>query len=196
MLQASPRLFPLLLVALLAAITFGLESLIGWLAISPPPNSPNTEAYRIEDFRASEFGIDGQLIQRLDGKAIWQFPQQNVVYFTAPHYRRFEQGKLVGELTAEQARYHTEQKTAEFNGATRLVRHVHAGRPEAILETQALEVDVEKRVARSKQQSVFRQAGSTVESAGFIYHDATGQVSLSSRPQSRVKIIHEPKPSP
>ena len=84
------KLFPLVLLALLAGLTFWLQSLTDWLSASVS-HDKRAEApdYVVEGFTATVFDAQGQVKQHLSGQQAWQQPNDPTIHLLRPHLRQY-----------------------------------------------------------------------------------------------------------
>lgn len=184
----APRLFPVILAALLALLTFWLDYLIALLPIGNQPKHTDTVEYRVSDYTGTVFDTDGKLKQRVIGKDMWQFPDSKELHFRDARFELFDAGRPSGDIVAKTARYNTDSKLAWFDDKTRLTRQPTPTRPDvATLDTTRLTVDTDKHLASSPADSLFQEGKTVVRATGFDYNDNTKQLKL----HSRVRMTHE-----
>lgn len=182
------KLFPLVLLALLAGLTFWLQSLTDWLSASVS-HDKRAEApdYVVEGFTATVFDTQGQVKQHLSGQQAWQQPNDPTIYLLRPHLRQYAGAVLQMEIIGDNGRYNPKTRISQFPGQVTVLRY-SPGQDTAKLVSSQLTIDTEQRTARSPALSVLSRGPSVVRSTGFTYNDVTQQVKLL----SKVKVTHVP----
>ena len=182
------KLFPMVLLALLAGLTFWLQSLTDWLSASVS-HDKRAEApdYVVEGFTATVFDAQGQVKQHLSGQQAWQQPNDPTIHLLRPHLRQYAGAVLQMEIIGDNGRYNPKTRISQFPGQVTVLRY-NPGQDTAKLVSSQLTIDTEQRTARSPALSVLSRGPSVVRSTGFTYNDVTQQVKLL----SKVKVTHVP----
>ncbi|MBV8048653.1 MAG: LPS export ABC transporter periplasmic protein LptC [Paludibacterium sp.] len=173
------RLFPIALVLLMALLTIWLDqvSKLGSFGRDLDPSRPE---FVSEEVDATRFDIQGRVEQRMVADKLWQYPNQNDLYFANGTIDLFRDGQQDYMLSAESGRYNTQTRIAFFDRKAHLLKPAAAGQPEVTLDSSAMTVDTARRYASSKQPTIIHYGDSVANATGFNYDYNAGVVNLLS----------------
>lgn len=179
MIHRANRLFPVVLILLMALMTLWLDqvSRLGNFGRELDPDKPE---YVSEQVTATRFDKQGRIEQRLIADRLWQYPQQHDLFFDNAFVRVFQLGALDYAVTAETGHYNTKSKQAFFDRHVHMMKPAGAAQPETTLDTTAMSLDSVKRVASSQMPVTIHYGNSTANSTGFNYDYTAGTVNLLS----------------
>lgn len=177
-----PRLFPLLLVVLLALLTIALDRVTRESGVSAAIDNSQPE-YTVEDFTATRFNAQGLPQDRLRANKMWQYPNAKDIEFEQPFLTSFKDGQLNYTVAGEVGRYNNSSGMAWFDQKVQLV-DPQPGKPPLQIDTRALTVNLNDSVARSPAAVTVTEGDSVVRAIGFVYEQSKGLLSL----QSKVRI--------
>ncbi|TDR81606.1 LPS export ABC transporter periplasmic protein LptC [Paludibacterium purpuratum] len=175
----SARLFPIALVALMALLTIWLDqvSKLGSFGRELDPSRPE---YVSEHVLSTRFDTQGRVQQRMVADKLWQYPNQNDLYFVKTTIDVFQTGQPDYTLVAETGRYNTRTRVAYFDHKAHLQKPPAAGQPAMTLDSSAMTVDTVRRYASSAMPTTVHYGNSVANSTGFNYDYKTGVVNLLS----------------
>lgn len=187
----AARLFPLSLVALMAGISFWLDS-VSRIDEAEKPLDPNKPEYVAEGVTAKRFDAQGFLQEHMVAKKIWQFPNNDNIYLDTPDIDVYELGILKYQLESKTGRYNNETKKAYFEKEVVMKKQPEAAHPEVQIVTSKLHVDTATGVAESKEKVDFSYGDSTGSAVGFLYNQKTGFLNLNSRVSATYEVPKQP----
>ncbi|MCC7081608.1 MAG: LPS export ABC transporter periplasmic protein LptC [Burkholderiales bacterium] len=159
--------FPLLLVSVLAALTFWLERLVQAPA---PPRDGSTRHdpdYIVEDFVAVRMGPDGLRLHQLEAHRMLHYPDDDSTHLEAPRLIKYENEKVALTITAKRARVSSEGKTVDFYDDVKAVRAPTPTQDEMVLTTDHLHVVPDDDYARTASPVTIVEANSKVTAVGL-----------------------------
>jgi lipopolysaccharide export system protein LptC len=179
MIHRANRLFPVVLVIVMALMTLWLDqvSRLGSFGRELDPAKPE---YVSEQVIATRFDPQGRVEQRLVADRLWQYPKQHDLHFNNGFLQVFQGPTLDYAVNAETGHFNTQSKQAFFDRHVHLRKPASAQQPETTLDTSAMSLDTVKRYASSQMPVAVHYGNSTANSTGFNYDYSTGIVNLLS----------------
>jgi len=173
-------LFPVALVAMLAALTFWLERLVEGPDGPLVPRDPGTPDFVIDNLKATKMSPDG--------RAEYSLAAEKMVHFPALDLTEVEQPRLVQWRTdAPPVRVSAVRGTVSGNGKELhlhddvvILRESAPGRGELRVETSYLEVIPDAEIARTPEHVVITQDGSRLEGVGMEFNNKARELELRS----------------
>jgi lipopolysaccharide export system protein LptC len=172
--------FPLLLVTLLAALTFWLERLVQAPA---PPRDGSTRHdpdYMVENFVAVRMGPDGLRLHELQAERMVHYPDDDSTHLEAPRLLKYESEKVALSITAKRAHVSSEGETVDFEDDVRAVRSATPTQSELVLTTDRLHVVPDDDYARTDSPVTIVDANTKVTAVGLELIDKAKVVRLLS----------------
>ncbi len=165
--------FPLLLVAVLAALTFWLEHVV------QPPAAPNDGStrhdpdYIVENFVAVRMGPDGMRLHQLEADRMLHYPDDDSTHLDAPRLVKFDHEAITLSITSRTARVSSEGETVDFQDDVRAVRTATPTQSELVLSTDFLHVVPDKDYARTDRPVTIVDANTQVTAVGLeLFNEA------------------------
>lgn len=177
MMARTNRLFPVILVLLMALLTIWLDQIsrLGQFGRDLNPAKPE---FVSEKVTATRFDAQGRVQQRLTADKLWQYPNQHNMFFEQGDVHVFQQGALDYRVRARTGWYNTRSKQAYFDQDANLFKPATGTQPEVEILTSALSLDTVKRYASSPRPSTMHYGKSVANSVGFNYDYNSGVVNL------------------
>jgi lipopolysaccharide export system protein LptC len=179
MIARSNRLFPIILVLLMALMTLWLDQ-ISRLGSFGRDLNPSKPEYVSETVTATRFDQQGRILQRLTADKLWQFPNKNDLYFENGDVHVYQQGALDYSIQGRSGYYNTRSRQAYFDSVAHLFKPATGTQPEIDILTSKLSVDTVKRYASAPSPTTMRYGKSVANSVGFNYDYNSGVVNLLS----------------
>lgn len=163
--QRSATLFPLLLVGLLAGLSY-------WLALASRVPTPTLDGkprhdpdYIVTQFEVRRFDPQGQLQHTIVAAQMRHYPGDDSAIVSAPHitYHRDPPTSIM----AHEARIDSDGEHVQLFGDVRLTRGSLDGKPEIVLTTSRLDVWPTTEVARSNEPVTIAQGLSEIRGSGL-----------------------------
>lgn len=172
--------FPLVLLAVLAALTFWLQRIV-----QPPPPASDATArhdpdYIVENFVAVRMGPDGLRLQQLEANRMLHYPDDDSTHLEEPRLYRFENDQVQLSITARHALVSSEGKTVDFDSEVRAVRAATPSHSELVLTTDFLHVVPDEDYARTDRPVKIVDANTQVTAVGLELNNKTKVVKLLS----------------
>jgi len=168
-------LFPLVLVGLLAGLTYWLD-----MASRPPATEDGRQRREpdtlIDTFEVRRFGPEGALQHTLRARQLHHYPGNDSSVVLAPEltYHRMP----VTRVTAREARIDGDGKRVELVDDVRITRGAMRGKPETVLTTTHLEIWPDDEIAANRAPVLIVQGESQVRGIGMHANNQTGEYVL------------------
>jgi lipopolysaccharide export system protein LptC len=168
-------LFPLLLLGLLAALTFWLQRTTNFddpLSRAKARHDPDSF---IEHFTVQRFDMSGDLKNFLVADRLVHFPDDDSTEVMQPALTVYE-GAMPTRITARRAWLSHEGKEIHLMDGVQLTHQSDSGRPDTILETARMTAYPDEETAHSDDPVKITQGRSVVVGTGMDYN---GKLSTS-----------------
>ena len=186
-------LFPLVLLAVLAAVTFWLDRVIR------PPENPGASAVRhdpdyiVDGLSAVRMDEQGRVKHTLRAQKMTHFPENDVTVLVQPRFVTYGEGRAPVTVTSRDAHMSGNGDNVYFENDVRVVRAPIANQTELVLETSYLHVIPDDNIAKTNRPVTIRNAAAVVNASGLELNSETRVLKL----QGRVKgIYHRTGPGP
>ncbi|MBA3031895.1 MAG: LPS export ABC transporter periplasmic protein LptC [Gammaproteobacteria bacterium] len=207
----TATLFPLIIVGLLAGMTFWLEQAARPLAITDDGKSRHDPDYIIENFEVRRFDPEGALQHTLRAEIMRHYPDDDSTVIGSPHLTFHRQPPTL--ITAREARLDGEGKHVQLIDDVRVRRNGLGGNPDSVLTTARLDAFPDDELATSDVPVTIEQGRSNISGGGLsadnktsiyvlegpvygIFHRATGRTSAATQLPAAEKPESKPKPKP
>lgn len=158
------RLFPLVLLVLLAALSFWLERATRVEGGTRGGKVRHDPDYIVEQLRLRRFASDGRLQHTLDAQSMRHFPDDDSTEVAQPRVQ-FRKDR-VAELAADTAWLSRDGKEVRLSGNVSYRRRGARGEPDTTIATAELLVLPEDEQARSDTQVTITQGNSVIVGTG------------------------------
>jgi lipopolysaccharide export system protein LptC len=179
MMHRANRLFPIVLVVLMALMTLWLDQISQVGAFGQDLN-PDRPEYTSEHVVATRFDTQGRIEQRMEATRMWQYPQQHDMFFDNGVVNVYRNSALDYMLTAETGHYNTESKQAFFDRRVHMLKPATAQQQATTVDTTAMSMDTVKRFASSQMPVTIHYGNSVATGTGFNYDYNAGLFNLLS----------------
>jgi len=183
---------PLVALAVLAGLTLWLER------VFQPPQVPrdsvtrNDPDYIVTGLSAVKMDAGGQVRHVLTAQKMTHFPRDDSTELLAPKFVSHEDRGVPVTITALRAWVSADGEQIQFRDTVRVVRAAHGNRGELVMETEYLEVDPDRHIARTDQAVRIRDTHTVVDAIGLELNSDTRVLTLLSRVRG---TYHDPKSS-
>ena len=172
-------LFPLLLLSMLALLTFWINKTV---QPSPPKidgSSRHDPDYIMSNFVTKQTDINGNLHFQLAAVEMRHFPDDDSTYLQRPRYTQFTIGKAPTQVEALRGIVSADGEKVELFGNVKITRPAFAGKGESTLDTDHLNIFPSQDIVRTESPVIIRQAPKTVVyGTGMLYEKKLGTVTL------------------
>lgn len=159
--------FPLLLVALLAAMSYWLERAVQGPAAPRDGSTRHDPDYIVQDFVVRQLGPDGIALHQLDAKRMLHYPDDDSTHLEQPTLQRYTQGKLTMKISAHRAQVSSEGKTVDFHDEVKAIRLATETSSELTMTTDHLHVIPDDDFASTKRPVKIVDANTQVTAVGL-----------------------------
>jgi lipopolysaccharide export system protein LptC len=172
---------PLILVALLAALTFWLELMVHSrprAAGGPPRHEPD---YIVEQLSAVSMNEKGAASYTLTAVKMMHYPDDDTTILATPKFVSYGTAKSPVTITASEAVVSSNGQHVYFQDDVRVTRAAYASYSELLVRTDFLHVIPDQNIARTDRAVTITDAQATVTAIGFELNNETRVMKLNSR---------------
>lgn len=203
----TAAIFPLLIVGLLAGMTFWLDQASRQPSATDDGKSRHDPDYIIEDFEVRRFDTEGALQHTLHATTMLHYPADDSTVIISPHLTYHRQPPTL--VTAREARLDSKGKHVQLIDDVRITRGSLDDKPATVLTTARLDAFPDDELATSTVPVTIVQGISSISGGGLsannktsiyvldgpvygIFHRAAGKAPGAAKPAALAK----PKPKP
>jgi lipopolysaccharide export system protein LptC len=173
--------FPLLLLALLAALTFWIDRTVG-----PPTPTPDGTTRHDPDFMAEKlFAIrmtpGGQIKHTLFAEKMVHYPDDDTTHLASPVFTSYATANSPVTITAKQGLVSSEGENVYFTDNVRAARAPYDNKSELVVRTSYLHIVPDDNIAKTDQPVTISDANITVDAIGLELNNETRILKLHSR---------------
>jgi lipopolysaccharide export system protein LptC len=183
---------PLLLIGVLAALTFWLDR-----TMQPPPRdsggaSRHDPDYIVEKLTAVRMSETGAASYTLSAAKLLHYPDDDTTELTAPRLVSYRSTKAPVTITASEALVSADGEHVYFRDDVRVTRAAYAGYSELVMRTAFLHVIPEDNIARTDRPVTITDAATVVTAVGLELNSETHVIKLL----SKVRGTYDPGKAP
>lgn len=180
----SANLLPLILLTLLAALTFWLEraSRVDGNGNDKMRHDPD---FVVDNFTLRRFKLDGSLQHSLIAKKMLHYPDDDSTSVIDPALTFFGHAQPT-RLSAQQARISKDGKQVRLSRDVRVVREASAEHPELLVTTAEMVVYPDDEIARSSVPVSITQGRSVIIGSGMEVDNRTNTYTLMGPAQGTI----------
>ncbi len=183
---------PLLVAAMLAALTFWLEQFAQPPARNLMGGSRNDPDYMVENLTAVSLNETGTASYTLAAAKMMHYPDGDTTLLTTPKLVSYGSAKAPVTITAREAVVSANGQHVYFQDDVRVTRAAHGAYSELVVRTAFLHVIPDDNVAKTDRQVTVSDAATTVTAVGFELNNETRVIKLL----SQVRGTYDPGRSP
>ncbi len=184
---------PLILLALLASMSFWLDHKVQPQARRPDGSTRHDPDFMIEGFSAVKMNPDGTRRYALAAKNLIHYPDDNSTELTLPRLVYFDYERAPVTVRSETAESMQGGDNVYFHGNVQIIRSAFGTNAELGIFTSYLHVIPDKDLAKTDKPVRMVEGPSTANSVGLEFNNATHEIKLL----SEVKASYAaPKRSP
>lgn len=170
--RSSPSLFPLLLLGLLAGMTYWLELTSRDSGSGRDGRLRHDPDYLVEDFVIRRYGPDGNLQHTLHAALMKHFPDDDSTVVSKPSLIYHRQPPT--HVSAREALIDGKGEHIQLREEVRVTRAGLAGKADTVLLTSRLDAYPEEEFARNDEPVTITQGLSQVTGSGMQANNKTG----------------------
>lgn len=187
----SSIIFPLIVLGVLAFVTFWIDSTVKSNAPKVDGSNRHDVDYFVENFVTTKTDVNGNLRNMLAAVEMRHYPDDNTTELIRPRLTQYGDNKPYIQIEAQRGFVSANGETVEFKDNVVIVRQAFEDRGEMRLTTDYLKVLPKSEFASTTSDVVITQAPKTViHGTGMVYDKAQKNFTL----QQRVRVHYE-KPS-
>jgi lipopolysaccharide export system protein LptC len=180
-------LFPVLLLMLLAALTFWLDR-----AVQPPGGQGPGEVkhdpdYIVNGLTAVRMDSNGRIQHTLNARMMTHYPDDDVTVLVAPKLVTYAENRAPVTVTSRDAHMSGNGEDVYFENDVRVVRAPIANQSELVLETNYLHVIPDDNIAKTDRPVTIRNGAGVVTASGLELNSETRVLNL----YGRVKAVFD-----
>jgi lipopolysaccharide export system protein LptC len=171
---------PLILVALLATMSFWLDRKVQPPAHRPDGTTRHDPDFIVEGFSAVKMNPDGTRRYALAAKRMVHFPDDNSTQLELPRLVYFDYQRAPVTIRSETAEAVQGGDDVFFRGDVQIIRAAYASNAELGVFTSFLHVIPDKDLAKTDKPVRMVEGNSTASSVGLEFNNATREIKLLS----------------
>lgn len=187
MINRLPSWFPLVLLILLATLTYWLDQ-----AVQPPPpardgSSRHDPDYVVENFSAVQMGRDGTPRYTLTAKKMLHYPDDDTTHLEHPRFVNTEPAKPSLRVKADQAKLSSDGENVYLTGNVVVLREAEDNRGGTTIATSFLHIIPDDGILKTDKAVTITGSRAVINAVGMELNNHTRIIQLL----SRVKIVHD-----
>ena len=179
---------PLILLAMLATMSFWLDRKVQPQAHAPDGSTRHDPDFIVEGFSAVKMNPDGTRRYALAAKRMVHFPDDNSTQLELPRLVYFDYQRAPVTIHSETAESVQGGDDVFFRGDVQIIRSAYAGNAELGIFTSFLHVIPDRDLAETDKPVRMVEGSSTASSVGLEFNNLTREIKLL----SEVKASYEP----
>lgn len=175
----SAIFFPLILLLLLAVITFWINKTVQPSVPKIDGSSRHDPDYIMSNFVTTQTDIKGDLRYKLAAAEMRHFPDDDTTQLQRPRYTQFAVGKPYTQVEGLRGYVSSDGEEVQLVDNVKVTRQAFAGKGEMTVETDYLNIRPNDELVTTESPVVIRQAPKTVIYAtGMVYEKKKRTVTL------------------
>ena len=184
----SPIIFPLMVLGVLAFITFWIDSTVKLGLPKMDGSNRHDVDYFVENFVTTKTDLNGNLHNMLAATEMRHYPDNDTTELLRPRYTQFGENKPYTQIEAQKGFVSPNGEEVEFKGNVIIIRQAFEGRGEMRLKTDYLKILPKTEYASTASDVEITQDPKTViHGTGMIYDKNQQDFTL----QKRVRVHYE-----
>ena len=179
---------PLILVALLATMSFWLDRKVQPSAHRPDGSTRHDPDFIVEGFSAVKMNPDGTRRYALAAKRMVHFPDENSTQLELPRLVYFDYQRAPVTIRSETAESEQGGDDVFFRGDVQIIRSAYASNAELGVFTSFLHVIPDKDLATTDKPVRMVEGNSTASSVGLEFNNVTREIKLLSEVKASYAI--------
>lgn len=185
MTQRLTTWFPLVLLAMVAAVTVWLDR-----QVQPPESNASARTrhdpdYIVDNFTVTRVGPDGAVRYRLNARRMQHYPDDDTTLLDAPRLVNYRGGNVTVTATAKTATLSSHGDNAYLNDDVRLVRSAYGKRSELVVQTTWLHIIPDDGIAKTDRPVRIQDATTLITSNGLEFNNETRIIKFLSNVRGR-----------
>jgi lipopolysaccharide export system protein LptC len=183
---------PLLMVAMLAALTYWLDQIAQPAPIASDKASRHDPDYIVHMLSAVSMNETGATAYTLSADRMLHYPDDDTTLMTQPRLVSYSSEKPPVTITSNQAVVSSNGEHVHFRDNVRVTRAAHGKNTEMVMRTAYLHVIPDDKIAKTDRPVTITDAATTVTAVGLGFNSETHVMKLF----SNVRGTYEPNNAP
>lgn len=171
----SAYIFPLVLLSLMALLTFWISRSVQPTAAKLDGSSRHDPDYIVNNFVTTQTDINGDLRYKLAAIEMKHFPDDDTTNLQRPRYTQFAIGKPYTQVQGLRGYVSSNGDVVEVMDNVKVVRQAFEEKGEMTVETDYLKIRPNDDIVETPSPVVIKQAPKTVIYATGMYYDKRNQ---------------------
>lgn len=166
----STVLFPLIVLAILAFISFWIESTVKSPLHRSKASLRHDPDYYLENFVTTKTDIRGNLRSMLAATVMQHYPDNDSTYLTRPRFTQFTNNLPYTQIEGQKGKISSNGEEVEFTKNVVVFRRALANKPEMRLATDYLKIYAKQEIATTNSPVLITQGNKTIiRGTGMLY---------------------------
>jgi len=187
----SGRLFPVVLMVLLAAITFWLERIVQIGDVNPKGPKRHEPDYTVDDFTLTQTSKEGAPDTTLTARRMVHFADDETTELESPRLVEHKKDDPPVEIVARLGKIDREGNVVQLIDDVVATRAATADRPPMRMTTRFLEVHIPEEIGTTPEKVLITQGQTTLDGIGMVFRNKTREFELHS--QVHGTFVREPR---
>jgi lipopolysaccharide export system protein LptC len=174
------NLFPLALMALLAALTYWLDRLVQSPAAAPNALLRHDPDYIVDNLLATRMDVNGRIKNTLFAVKLVHFPDDDTTELAAPRFISYAKSAPV-TITSKTGLVSSNGENVYFKDNVRVVRAPYGEKSEMVVNTDYLHVLPDDNIAKTDRAVTITDANMVVNAVGMEMNSETRIMLLNAR---------------
>ena len=171
-------LFPLVLLVLLAALTYWLDRAVQMPVASPEKQLLHDPDFMVEKLLATRMDVNGRVRDTLHAAKMVHFPDDDSTELTLPRFMSYARGAPL-TITSKQGLVSSNAGNLYFHDAVRVTRAPQAGKSALLVTTEYLHVVPDDNIAKTDRRVTISDDAMTIEGVGMELNNDTRILKLN-----------------
>ncbi len=181
--EGLSKLFPLVLMALLAGLTYWLDRVVQQPAASPNALLRHAPDYVVTRMLATRMDIDGRIKNTLYAAKLVHFPDDDTTEIESPRFISYAKNAPV-TITSRLGLVSGNGENVYFKEAVRVVRSPYGEKSELVVNTDYLHLLPDDNIAKTDRAVTITDANMVVNAVGMEMNSETRMLRLDSQVKS------------
>jgi lipopolysaccharide export system protein LptC len=184
---------PLILVTLLAALTFWLERMAQPSGAGAKGASRTTPDYIVEKLSAVSLNEKGMASYTLSAAKMVHYPEDDTTVLSTPKFVSYGAARSPVTITSSEAVVSANGQHVYFQDDVRVTRAAYANNSELVVRTDFMHVIPDENIAKTDRTVTITDAATTVTAVGFELNNETHIMKLHSRVRGTYDPVRRPR---
>lgn len=172
--------FPIILMGLLALLTFWLDQTVQDPQSRQARNARHAQDYWIENFSAQQLGENGLPLNKLSAAKMSHFPDNDTSELREPRFVSLDESRPPVEIKARQGTMTGRGESVSFSGNVEVRREAHRDKDWLTLSTDFLHIEPDRQFAKTHRPVTIRTPSAVITATGMEMNNKSQVLKLLS----------------